>query len=59
MNRVIKIGSVTRLSKQEAASRAKRIVAYVRVSTDFEEQPDSLAAWEDYDEKKIREHADF
>lgn len=43
MSRVIKIGSVTRLSKQDAASRVKRVVAYVRVSTDFEEQLDSLA----------------
>lgn len=59
MSRVIKIEAVARLPKQDAVPKARRVAAYVRVSTDFEEQLDSLAAQEDYYEKKIREHADW
>ena len=59
MSRVIKIGEVVGLPKQDDAPKAKRVAAYVRVSTDFEEQLGSLAAQEDYYEKKIREHADW
>lgn len=59
MSRVIKIGAVARLPKQDAVPKARRVVAYVRVSTDFEEQLDSLATQEDYYEKKIGEYADW
>lgn len=56
MSRVIKIEEV---AKQDDVPKVKRVAAYARVSTDFEEQLDSLAAQEDYYEKKIREHADW
>ncbi len=59
MSRVIKIGAMGRLPKQDDVPKVKRVAAYVRVSTDFEEQLNSLAAQEDYYEKKIREHADW
>ena len=59
MSRVIKIGAVSRLPKQDDGPKARRVAAYVRVSTGFEEQLDSLAAQEDYYEKKIGEHADW
>lgn len=59
MSRVIKIGEVVRLPKQDDVPKVKRVAAYVRVSTDSEEQLDSLAAQEDYYEKKIRGHADW
>lgn len=59
MSRIIKIEAVTRLPKQDVDPKVQRVVAYVRVSTDFEEQLDSLAAQEDYYEKKIGEHADW
>lgn len=58
MSRVIKIGAVARMPKQDAVPKARRVAAYVRVSADFEEQLDSLAAQEDYYEK-IGEHADW
>lgn len=59
MSRVIKIEAVARLPKQDAVLKARRVAAYARVSTDFEEQLDSLATQEDYYEKKIGEHADW
>lgn len=59
MSKVIKIGAVARLPKQDTVPKVQRVAAYVRVSTDFEEQLDSLAAQEDYYEKKIGEHADW
>ncbi len=59
MSRVIKIGEVVRLPKQDDVPKVKRVATYVRVSTDFEEKLDSLAVQEDYYEKKIREHANW
>lgn len=59
MSRIIKIEALPQMTKETEVLRARRVAAYVRVSTDFTEQLDSLAAQKDYFEKMIGDHADW
>ena len=56
MSRVRKIESVTKLPEYARPPRILRVAAYVRVSTDLEEQSTSFEAQRDYYEKKIKEN---
>ena len=59
MSRVRKIESVTKLPEYARPPRILRVAAYVRVSTDLEEQSTSFEAQRDYYEKKIKENPEW
>ena len=59
MSRVRKIESVAKLPEYARPPRILRVAAYVRVSTDLEEQSTSFEAQRDYYEKKIKENPEW
>ncbi len=59
MSRVRKIEAVAKLPEYARPPRILRVAAYVRVSTDLEEQSTSFKAQRDYYEKKIKENPEW